>query len=387
MTQASTRGSGNDGDKGAYDGQVVDAACAPPASGWQNISPPGSNYTTTDTGMNAIGVRPDNPAIVYVGADSNGIFRTTDCGATWAKVNTGENAAALSSGREWSLVIDPVTPDVMYTTEGYGMDGLWKSTNAGVDWTNVFTSSVAETFLSGNGQIAGIALDPADHTHLVLSGHQGTGCTYDGGAVGTCVAESTDSGATWKLITIPQPWGEGSTVAIVNRTTWLWAAIFGGLWQTSDEGAAWTEVSVDDGGLQKGLPNAYAVANNYEPYVWQDTSGRYYVPSQSWWLPGGLLQSSPHDTSHWEAIAKSPQSVSLYPTSTQIVMCNGVGKPDFYSAPQSDPTSWTELPTPPLAAPVSGTIGGGCQNLAYDPVHHLLYASMLSTGLWQLYVP
>jgi len=88
--------------------------------GWLNISPPGSNYASTYSGINAVAVRPDNPAIIYTGADSNGMFRSTDCGATWARVNTGQNATALSSGRPWSLVIDPITPDVMYTVQGYG---------------------------------------------------------------------------------------------------------------------------------------------------------------------------------------------------------------------------------------------------------------------------
>ena len=122
--------------------------------------------------MISVIVRPDNPAIVYAGADSNGIFKSTDCGATWALVNTGTNAAAMSSGRPWSLVIDPVVPDLMYAVEGYGASGLWKSTNAGVDWVQILTSNITGAFYSG-GQITGISLDPTDHTHIVLESHGG----------------------------------------------------------------------------------------------------------------------------------------------------------------------------------------------------------------------
>jgi hypothetical protein len=117
--------------------------------GWVNISPPGSNYASTYSGINAVAVRPDNPAIVDAGADSNGMFRSTDCGATWALVSTGQNAAAMTSGRPWSLVIDPITPDVMYTVQGYGTSGLWKSTNAGVDWANVLTPEITSAFYTG----------------------------------------------------------------------------------------------------------------------------------------------------------------------------------------------------------------------------------------------
>src|ERR1019366_9134842 len=64
----------------------VDAGACPnlPAlldGGWLNVSPPGSNYASTYSGVNAVAVRPDNPAIVYAGVDSNGMFRSTDCGA------------------------------------------------------------------------------------------------------------------------------------------------------------------------------------------------------------------------------------------------------------------------------------------------------------------
>ena len=86
---------------GVYDGPVTDAACPnlPPAGQWQNVSPPGSNYAQTYAGMLAIAVRPDNPAVVYIGADLNGIFKSTDCGATWAVAATGENGRNYQRGR------------------------------------------------------------------------------------------------------------------------------------------------------------------------------------------------------------------------------------------------------------------------------------------------
>jgi photosystem II stability/assembly factor-like uncharacterized protein len=352
--------------------------------GWMNVSPPGSNYSKTYSGINAVALRPDNPAVVYAGADSNGMFRSTDCGATWSLVNTGQNAAALSSGRPWSLVIDPISPEVIYTVEGYGASGLWKSTNAGVDWVNVLTPEISNAFYAG-GQITGISIDPRDHTHLVIESH-GNGssnCGVDGGAVGTCLAESSDGGMTWTLKVIPQPWAENSSVLIVNRKTWLWGGFFGGLWQTSDEGATWTEVLVNGKTSSPGLPNAYAETNYYEPYSWQDSSGRYYLPSKSWFLPGGVIRSAPNDTSQWTAIPGSPQGQFLYPTSTQLVV-SSEGDPHYYIAPQSDPTQWSPLPGPD--AGLNSQNGLGVYD-AYDAVHHILYSSCFNSGLWERYVP
>jgi len=354
--------------------------------GWINVSPPGSNYATTYSGINAVAIRPDNPAIVYTGADSNGMFRSTDCGATWALVNTGQNAMALSSGRPWSLVIDPITPDVMYTVQGYGASGLWKSTNAGVDWTNVLTPAITSAFYTG-GQITGISMDPGDHTHLVIESHGGTGCTYagpDGGpTAGTCLAESTDSGTTWTLLQINQPWAENSSVAILTRETWLWGGFFGGLWQTANEGATWTEVPVNDAGSSPGLPNAYAETNYYEPYSWQDPAGRYYLPTKSWFLPGGVIRSEPNDTTRWSAIAGSPQAQFLYPTSTQLVM-SSEADPHYYIASQSDPTTWTDFDGPDAGLNSQGGLG---VYEAYDSAHHILYSSCFNSGLWERYVP
>lgn len=358
---------------GAYDGPVTNAACPklPAAGQWQNISPPGSNYTTTYTGINAVAVRPDNPAVIYAGADSNGIFKSTDCGATWALVNTGANAAAISSGRPWSLAIDQVTPDVMYTAEGYGASGLWKSTNAGVDWQQVLTADITSAFYSG-GQITSISIDPTDHTHLVVESH---GNCASGGF---CAAESSDSGATWTLVDLSSVgmWQEGSAIAIVNRKNWMMCAVFGGLFRTGDEGASWQ--SIDAGG-------ALPVCNNYEPILWQAANGAYYLPAIAYAGPG-LLQSQPNDTTSWSIVPNSPQASLLIPTDDNLFLARAdeSAPAGYWTASQSDPTTWQSIPGPPSGDPtVSGNIGGGAEDVAYDGTHHAIYVATNSTGLWQ----
>ena len=274
---------------------TVDAGACPnlPAlldGGWINVSPPGSNYASTYSGIDAIAIRPDNPAIVYAGADSNGMFRSTDCGATWTRINTGENAAAMSTGRPWSLLIDPITPDVMYTVQGYGTSGLWKSTNAGVDWTDVLTPAISAAFYAG-GQITGIAMDP-DRSHpprhrvapgLRLHLRRRSRRRRGRDLPGREHRQRHDLDPARDPATL----GRKQLVAMLGRKTWLWGGFFGGLWRTTDEGVTWTEVPVNDAGSSPGLPNAYAETNYYEPYSWQDSTGRYYLPTKSWFLPGG----------------------------------------------------------------------------------------------------
>ncbi len=111
---------------------------AAPRRGWLNVSPPGSNYASTYSGINAVAVgrttcdrlhKVPTPTAVPV----DGLRRNLDP----KSATRAERRRAQGTGRPWSLVIDPITPDVMYTVQGYGTSGLWKSTNAGVDWTNV----------------------------------------------------------------------------------------------------------------------------------------------------------------------------------------------------------------------------------------------------------
>jgi hypothetical protein len=362
-------GSGSGSGSGPHGPPVINAPCAnPPATGqWLNISPPGSNYTKTYTGINAVVVRPDDPAIVYTGADSNGLYKSTDCGGTWTQVGTGAHAADMRSGRPWSMVIDPVVPDVMYVVQGYGSSGLWKSTNAGVDWQQVLTPNITSAFYAG-GQITSISLDPTDHAHIVVESHGN--CA----AGTTCAAESTDAGATWTLIDMAAAgaWSEGSGIAIVDRKTWLYCGVFAGLFRTADEGTSWQTMNV--GGA---LPSC----DYYEPRMWQDAAGRYYLPAIAYTGPG-ILASKPDDTSSFALIASSPQADLLVATGQSLIVSKQADT-SYWIASQADPSSWKTWTGPPAGAPaVKGNLGGAASYLTYDEVHHLLYVSTFSTGLW-----
>ncbi len=347
-----------------WDGAVTNASCKPAGSVWENASPPASNYANTTTGITSVVVRPDNPAVVIVGADSKGIFRSTDCGATWALASTGRNADLMASGRPWSMALDPRAPDVMYTVEGYGAGGLFKTTNGGMDWDQVLPDDILNAF-SYKGQIDSVNIDPSDHTHLLVESHGSNGATGVC-ATQTCLAESKDEGATWTLISIPTAWGENSGVVMLSRTTWLYCSLFGGLFRTTDEGMSWKPVSMPSG--------AQTSCNVYNPYLYQDSSGSYYMPS----LQGGVLKSAPQDSSTWSFIPNSPKGTTLLPTSTNLVVSNQF-QLGYSIAPQSNAGSWTNLPTP-----VGPSSDHGGIYLAYDSLHHILYSANFAGGLWQI---
>ena len=331
-----------------------------PGSGWKEISPPGSKYAETTVGMQAIVLRPDMPGVIYAGADSNGIYKSSDCGATWAKVNTGRNKDAMNSGRPWSFVIDPVVPDVMYVIQGYGAAGLWKTTNAGVDWDQVFSNEVLAEFTLSDS----VMLDPSDHTHLVVQSH---GCTSKGV---TCVAESTDSGATWSLVKIPIEWSENSSTVIVDRTTWLHATMAAGLWRTTDSGRTWKNVAPAGAGG--------AICNYYQPYLFQDKDGAYYL--SAWTAPSNqsMMRSKPNDTSSWSLMTfgNSPGGTTIFPTKEHVFWSHQWDL-HYFMASRNDLSQWTSFPTPP-------NVSNGGVYLAYDETHRVLYSSNFKAGLWQI---
>jgi len=169
-----------------------------PIETWEQVTPPYVTAHPSFTGVLVPLVNPQNPAIVYVTSDSDGVFKSTDCGATWIKTNTGRNAKSLDSGRIWAATIDPVAPDTLYALTGYGDGGLWKTTNGGVDWDQMLPQGSEVATVAGNFTER-VAMDPTNHLHLLVNFHQNCG----GNHTPVCFGESKDGGATWKVLDFP----------------------------------------------------------------------------------------------------------------------------------------------------------------------------------------
>src|SRR4051812_42516028 len=228
----------------------------PPTGGgsWVNVTPAGMNMSpdfggpSNNFGVDAVVDDPARPSDLYASADYQGVWKSTDYGQTWTKVSTGTNASFLDQGRPWFLGIDsnrsrsPSTPPTLWTASGYGPQfGLYKSTDGGVNWSHggfpAFNDGIS------NGQDPGsIDVDPHDGQHLLVGFH------------GTSeVAESSDGGATWKIISMPAGIGTSLAVSFIDtgtpattRTNWIaisqWGNNTQGSWHTADGGATWTRI-------------------------------------------------------------------------------------------------------------------------------------------------
>jgi len=213
---------------------------------WENITPKevcltclknpnnGANFGTA-----SVLVNPQNPAIVYLGTEEWGFYKSTDCGSTWQKTNTGKNGAALDKGSQWTMLVDPIDPNVVYTNSGFGISGIFKSTNGGVDWEQVLTGDAAKAAPYG-GFMGTYNMDPNDHLHLLASFH--SACSPP--MASACYVESKDGGATWTARRGDPSWngGEHTILEFLDSTTWL----FGnqdGMWRSTDSGTSWKPLS------------------------------------------------------------------------------------------------------------------------------------------------
>jgi hypothetical protein len=323
-------------------------ACPSATGTWEDITPAaavGGNKSTL-----AFVIDPHDTATVYLGTAYAGMFKSSDCGASWVHINSGRNGAMLDNGMEGSMVIDPVDPNTIYVDNRYGVMGLFKSSNGGVDWDQILPTDIAKAFIY-NGMVEWIAMDPSNHLHLIVSPHFSCQAPHPN----NCMLESEDGGTSWRVIDGTPDSTELGGQMILDDATWLWAQPFGGLWRTADHGASWKQVY-----------NGQAY-----PYLFHAPDGTYYVPGGN----DGLLKSS--DGIAWEKIAQSPGAESLAWNGTTLYTSNGGFNQTLYSSTTTaNPMSWKTIreTTPP---PTGGWM------MQYDGDHHILYSSNFSNGFWR----
>jgi photosystem II stability/assembly factor-like uncharacterized protein len=141
--------------------------------------------------IRALVIDPTNPLIVYAGgfepggADSDGVFKSTDGGVTWVRASEG-----IGQPRDTSvtaLVIEPGAPGKLYAAVTCADDDecndtrVYKTTDGASSWVPTVAVDDLLPFTS-------IALDPSD-PDTVYAGHDDLG-----------VYRTSDGGVTWEVI-------------------------------------------------------------------------------------------------------------------------------------------------------------------------------------------
>ena len=332
---------------------------------WENITPPQVDLTIGDWfGMQAMVVDPVTPSTVYAGRAMDGVYKSLDCGAHWFKVSTGRNADVMASGRTWAMVIDPTNPQVLYTPQGYGESGVFKTTNGGVDWDQVLTPNITSAAPYG-GFVGGIGMDPSNPAHLLVGWH--AECSPPN--TKACYAETKNGGVSWTMRNGDPSWGggEGTRYDILDANTWLFNSESNGMWVSANQGASWSKV--------QGVNGSHAGGE-----IYRSANSTLYMGTVD-----GVMRSIDRGLT-WSKLPDSGSFVfgvigdgtKLYTSSYFPFNAPGPApwRP-YASTSEAQPATWTTMDSPLMKN------GGG---LAYDPVHHILYSSNLNAGMWRMVV-
>ena len=319
-------------------------------------------------GTFAMAVDQVNQGTVYAGTLFQGLWKTTDCGATWNIVATGQGGKDINRGMNWTLFIDPVDPNVVYTNSGYGSNGLFKSTDGGVNWTDIWSRDsqpeLGKAFTYNFANV--IAIDPFDHLHVLLTFHEPCLAPHNS----TCIVETNDGGSSWKVLDGEPSWNgtEGQVIFFLNDSNnWLWGSQNSGFWVSEDAGTSWTEI--------KGMTTSHLQSSQ----LLQTKSGAFYMAAAD-----GIWSSIDGKVENWKLIPDTGPIVGGLVSDGTNMYASTCYFPDFcddpryLTSPEDDGKTWTEMKHPKM------TQGG---NLGYDKGHKLLFSSNLDGGLWRVVVP
>ena len=327
----------------------------PDVGQWEKVGPDDGSSAEPLTVFAA--VSPTHSGVVYTSVGSwegtRAFYRSTDCGETWTKAGEGRNAMAISSGFLWSMAVDSTNGNVIFGVNGYGgPPSLFKTIDGGDNWSLLFQAGSEAAAATTGNFVQGVAMDPTNSRHLFVTFHDN--CVGDYAPM--CLAESTDAGLTWRVFKGPTDgWEEGASPIVLNETDLLYAAPFDGLYLTTDNGDSWNKVS--DSGYGQ---------------IYQTEDGRMFLGSNNG------VQLSEDDGHTWTLIPNSPKASGIIGDGTTIYACfqNDFGGKPFYSAPEADPSTWTNVETPSMSQ--------GAPFLSYDADHHVLDGGAYKAGLWRL---
>jgi photosystem II stability/assembly factor-like uncharacterized protein len=205
--------------------------------------------------IGTIAVAPSQPNTIWVGTGEtwirsnisigNGIYKSTDGGATWHHMGLDK------TGRIGRIVIDPRDADVVFAAalgHCYGPQqerGVYRSHDGGKTWERVL-------FVDENTGAADIAMDPWRPDVLFVGMWQVDIKTWgrNSGGPGSGVYVSRDGGNTWSRLArgLPEPpLGKIAVAVAPSNSSRVYALIEtgqrGALWRSDNGGVAWRLVN------------------------------------------------------------------------------------------------------------------------------------------------
>lgn len=344
---------------------------------WVSANPKGMFYSRTGNNYisgrtNSIAFVNGQPNVFYIAAAQGGVWKTTNSGVNWFPLT--DNLSTLACG---DVVVDRLNPNIIFLGTGelnysgdsqYG-DGIYKSTNAGLNWVQVAPAS-----LVGN-RCSQMAIDPTNSNIVFYAGNLGifkstnagvnwvtTGsgtnanCVFIdptnvqlmyasvGGTSAGQIIKSTNAGATWSVLAggLPSGMGRVQLAMAPSNSQIIYASISAssgsllGLYRTTDAGVTWTAQATTPNylGTQGWYDNAVTVhATN--PNIVVVAGLDLYVSTNG---GSGLVQKSQWATTNSQNMTHADVHRLAYNGTSLYCMSDG----GVYRS-TNDGTNWVDL--------------------------------------------
>lgn len=245
---------------------------------WQSAGVKGAIYKSVDaaehwtliqnTGIDplamvySLAIDPVDTRVLYA-ATSEGIYQSTDAGASWTSIGMG-----LATPRAMALVVDPTNPDTLYTTlwaepgTATWSGGVYKSVDRGAHWI-AKNNGLPQALGQEEGFTSNypcLVIDPSD-PNVLYAGHNPWWPNPG-------VYRSTDGGDSWTWVTHYEPPAQNTNLGWISQhgpfaralaidptdPSRLYLGTSTHLLRTEDAGGTWEPVYTDPvaGGTWRG---------------------------------------------------------------------------------------------------------------------------------------
>lgn len=269
---------------GIFDREAYNSDCLNDAPGGVGILKSidgGENWTPMNNGLTdlyvgSLRMHPTNPQILFAATGNNacsggytgeivsGLFRTTDGGASWAKVIAADVLTTVN--------FSPSNPDIVYAGSA---GAFYRSDNRGLTWRK-FTNTTGYNY-GPNGIRAGVPIDVVvdpDNPQLLYANNYGGG-----------VFRSADGAVTW------EDWSKGYTGAEMSdldlpsdNVSTLFAIGRSGPYKSFNYGIDWIGIANGDAtnaewysvAVQPGNAEVVLIADEHQGVIFSSTNGGNY---------------------------------------------------------------------------------------------------------------
>jgi photosystem II stability/assembly factor-like uncharacterized protein len=329
---------------------------------WTNVTPAGMAAADLRPSKNAFGPGsiagdPARPSDLYVGGSKSGLWKSTDHGSTWTQINT----QIPDVPRGMVIAVAGTSPATVWAA---GYNTIHKSVDGGLTFK--------QTPLTVS--LYSLKVDPNDVSHLISGLHEADG-----------IVESTDGGATWRVVggagfasggVSWYPFFLQTSSAANTRRTWFAIAQNGAsAIITRDGGATWS-VPAGIAGLQHPHGNCQ---------IFQD-AGAIFVAGTGG--PGqGVYRSTDLGLSFARVDSgQSPEAIVWGTPRAVYAMyawaCSGCNLGAQFQMAQQPGTAWSKVPVP-----ADLQMGPNSLVVTSDGRHQIFVGLMWDQGLWRYVEP